>query len=118
MFITVYPSSAYLPSADIKKIVRAPGIGLILGTDDGIAILDSATERIEHFKHLPFPQYVRGIEQVDENEFVVAITDVRASFNQQFVAGNSKIKIRYCQGSSITKSGNELFIGNWDNCYI
>lgn len=118
MYLRNYPTSDELPSSNIKKIVKTENGTLLLGTNDGIAFLNSESKVLVSEKHIPqMTQFVRDITSTGENNFVVAITDIRLEkpFSTTYSNINNGVKIQYSHGSSLWSDSSELWVGNWDN---
>ena len=117
MFSSNFISNNEKYSSNIKKIIQTSNNKLLLGTSDGIAVLDLKTKNMWNAKHIPeISQYVRDIISIDKNNFVVAITDTRLkhSIENKFKTPFESINICYVHGSSLFFNMPELWIGNWD----
>ncbi|MBL0340268.1 MAG: hypothetical protein IPP71_04690 [Bacteroidetes bacterium] len=118
MYLLNYSTSDDLPASNIKKIIKSENGSLLLGTNDGIAILHPTTKSISSVKNMPeMTQFVRAITAVGNNQYVIAITDIRLEnpFQKMFTVANANFKIRYSHGSSLWSDSTTLWVGNWDN---
>ena len=120
-YLLNYPSSADLPASNIKKIIKSSNGKFLLGTNDGIGVLDPHSKTITSYKQMPeMTQYVRKIIPVGQNNYVIAITDIRLNkpFLKDYALTHEPVHIRYSHGSSLWSDSSALWVGNWDNSII
>jgi ligand-binding sensor domain-containing protein len=119
--LMVYPGSKDFINPSLRKIKELHTGSLLIGTQDGLAVLQSDNLRIHSLKHIPhMTQYVRDLALVGPGEYVAAITDIRLTDplrNSYFISPGNE-KIRYAHGSSLARWNNYLWVGNWDNTLL
>ncbi len=116
-----YPASESFTNSDIRKIVPTSGEWLLLGTDDGLALLNRTTRTITSIKHVPeMTQFTRDFVALNSHEYIAAITDIRLlkPFEKVFDVSERNVQIgrvRYAHASSLWADSSMLLTGNWDN---
>ncbi len=116
-----YPATTDFPAANLKCILPSGNGNLLSGTNDGIAWFDQKNDRLHSLKHMPeMTQFVRDVVKVDENRFVVAITDIRLvnPLQKAYPLNFEHKVVYYAHGSSLLVTDSELLVGNWDNSIL
>lgn len=113
-----YTASADFPNNQVKKIIRLHNGELLMGTNDGLALANTTTQKITHIKHhSEVSSFVKDVIALSDNRLVACVSDnwIELFEKKSYTITGTPYSINYCKANCLLADAKYLFAGSWDN---
>lgn len=113
-----YTASADFANNQVKKIIRLRDDRLLLGTNDGLAVVNTGTQQIRQIKHhAEVSTFVKDVIAIKDHQLVACVSDnwIDLFEKHPYTITATDYSINYCKANCLLSDKKYLFAGSWDN---